>query len=124
MLALVNLERTSRGLAAFIPNAALTQAAESYAHTLLQFDSLTHTANGSDPLGRMRAAGYSGAPTVGEVLWRGVGSWPPERTVADWMASPGHRAIILSAAYRQAGVGCYFKQNGRLEARCVLDAAG
>ncbi len=124
VLALVNVERTSRGLAAFTTNGALTRAAESYAHTLLQFDSLTHTANGTDPLGRMRAAGYSAGPTVGEVLWRGVGSWPPERTVADWMASPGHRAIILSTAYREAGVGCYFKQAGRVEARCVLDAAG
>ena len=124
MLTLVNAERTSRGLAAFTSNGALTQAAESYAHTLLQFDSLTHTANGTDPLGRMRAAGYTGGPTVGEVLWRGVGSWPPERTVADWMASPGHRAIILSSAYREAGVGCAFKQMGQLEARCVLDAAG
>ena len=124
VLTLVNAERTSRGLAAFTSNGTLTQAAESYANTLLQFNSLTHTANGTDPLGRMRAAGYTGSPTVGEVLWRGVGSWPPERTVADWMASPGHRAIILSSAYREAGVGCAFKQTDVLEARCVLDAAG
>jgi uncharacterized protein YkwD len=72
----------------------------------------------------MRAAGYTGGPPAGEVLWRSVGSLPPERTVADWMASPGHRDIILSSAYREAGVGCAFKQTDRLEARCVLDAGG
>ena len=72
----------------------------------------------------MRAAGYTSGPPLGEVLWLAVGVLPPERTVADWMASPPHREVILSSSYRVAGASCYFRQGARWETRCVMDFGG
>lgn len=124
VLALVNGERSARGLPPLPSNGALTQAARQYARTLLQFDSLSHSADGTTLLSRVRAAGYGGGP-LAEVLWRGVGALPPEETVAGWMDSAPHRAIILDPTYREVGIGCYFRDDGgRLEARCVMDLAG
>ena len=120
----MNAERTARGLAAVTPNDALARAAVDYAHLLLQFETLSHSAAGTTLSGRARAAGYTAGPPLGEVLWLAVGVAPPERAVADWMASPGHRDIILSPVYRSAGAGCYFQQGSLLEARCVIDFGG
>ena len=125
VLALVNAERSERGLLEFSANDALTRAAKGYARTLLRLDLLSHTADGTDLLSRVRAAGYGGGPPLGEILWRGVGALSPEDTVAGWMSSPAHRAIILDPGYREAGVGCYVRDDGAvLDVRCVVDVAG
>jgi hypothetical protein len=69
-------------------------------------DLFDHTgSNGSYFADRVSAAGYP---------WRAVGEniaagYPTAAAVvAGWMGSPGHRAIILSAAYRHFGVGYAF----------------
>ena len=124
VLALVNAERTSRGIPALQTNSALVRSAQSYARTLLQLDVLGHDVNGTSLSSRVAAAGYSGAAPLGEVLWASTGYLPPERTVADWMASPAHRQIILDTTYSLAGVGCVFSEGDRLKARCVMDLAG
>ena len=125
MLALVNAERRSRGIAPLSPNGALAHAAEDYARTLLRLNAFGHHAGGTDLLSRLRAAGYSGGPPLAEVLWRGSGTISPETAVAGWMDNASHRAIILNPVYREAGVGCSFRENGpRLEQRCVMDLAG
>jgi len=124
VLELVNAERTSRGLPTLVTNDALNQAAQSYAYLLQQFDRLSHSADGTVLLDRVRAAGYDGGPPLGEVLWLSVGVAPPERTVADWMASAPHRDAILNAAFQEAGASCSFRQAAHLEGRCVVDFAG
>ena len=124
MFSLVNVERTSRGLAALAPNDALARAARDYARTLLEFPSLSHSADGTTVRDRTRAASYTGGPPLGEVLWLAVGVAPPERAVADWMASPPHRDAILNASFQEAGAGCYFRQAELPEARCVVDFGG
>lgn len=45
---------------------------------------------------------------VGEIIakgWGGHDSGSPDRVVAGWMNSPGHRSQILKGEYREAGVG-------------------
>ena len=111
-------------MAPLSPDSALTGGAVNYAGTLLQLNTLGHSANGTTLLQRVRAAGYGGGPPLGEVLWQSTGYLPPERTVSDWLNSPGHRDTIMNPAYRVAGVGCYFRQAARLEGRCVMDLAG
>ncbi len=123
VFALVNAERTARGLPALVSNEALTRSSTEYAHTLLRLGALSHGADGSTLVGRVQLAGYSGGPPLGEVLWMGVGHVPPERVVSDWLNSPSHRDVILSAAYGEGGVGCYFEQGERLESRCAMDLA-
>lgn len=117
---MVNAERTSRGIAALRQNGALTQSAQNYARTLTRLNALSHNADGANVQTRAQAAGYPGS-RLGEMLWKSVGYLPPEQVVSDWMASAGHRDIILDARFRDAGIGCYFRQTDRLEARCVMD---
>ncbi len=124
VLALINAERTSRGIPALQNSSALVRSAQSYARTLLQLDALGHDVDGTSLSSRVAAAGYNGGPPLGEVLWGSTGYLPPERVVADWMASPGHRQMILNPTYSLAGVGCAFNQGDRLKARCVMDLAG
>lgn len=119
VLALVNAERSARGIAPLGSNGALTQAANGYALLLLGYPSLTHTANGTTLQGRASAAGYGGG-YLGEVLWQGWGTFSPADVVAAWMNSPPHRAIILDPTYRDAGVGCAFSA-GSPDSRCVMD---
>jgi uncharacterized protein YkwD len=58
---------------------------------------------------RIRATGYLRGVrrwTLGENIGWGMGSRAKPRAVVDaWMDSPGHRAIILSASYRDVGIG-------------------
>jgi uncharacterized protein YkwD len=66
---------------------------------------------GDTPSQRMRAAGYlSGAQgyEVGENIAFGTG-WlaTPRAIVAAWMGSPGHRANILNARFRDTGIGAF-----------------
>ena len=124
VLALINAERTSRGIPALQNSSALVRSAQSYARTLLQLDELGHDGDGTSLSDRVAAAGYDGGPPLGEVLWGSTGYLPPERVVADWMASQSHRQMILDPAYSLAGVGCAFSDGDRLKARCVMDLAG
>jgi uncharacterized protein YkwD len=124
VLALVNAERASRGLGQLASNGALTNGVANYARLLLQYSALSHSAGGTTLSGRVAAAGYGAGPPLGEVLWLGVGRLPPERVVSDWLNSPSHRDVILNPIYRTAGVGCYFRQGERLEARCAMDLGG
>ena len=124
VLAMINAERTSRGIPALQINSALVRSAQSYARTLLQLDALGHDVDGTSLSSRVAAAGYTGGAPLGEVLWGSTGYLPPERTVADWMDSPAHRQIILATTYSLTGVGCTFSDGDRLKARCVMDLAG
>lgn len=124
VLALINAERTSRGIPALQNSSALVRSAQSYARTLLQLEELGHDGDGTSLSDRVAAAGYDGGPPLGEVLWGSTGYLPPERVVADWMASKSHRQMILDPTYSLAGVGCAFSDGDRLKARCVMDLAG
>lgn len=110
-LCLVNRERTSRGEAALEPNAALQRSAQSHSSDMASGDYFAHISHsGSTPLARMRAAGYITNPhsgyAVGEnIAWATLWLATPKAIVAGWMASPGHRANILDAEYRETGVG-------------------
>jgi uncharacterized protein YkwD len=101
----INRERSARGLAPLVVNAALTRAAENYA--VLSYSQpdpfkLNHNLNGN--VGdRARAEGYYGA--VGEVLAIMPGP-SAEGMVQLWLNSPGHAAILLSGSYREIGIGC------------------
>lgn len=91
---------------------------------LLDSSSETHSANMADrdfvmhcdpdtltlPWDRMVAAGYIYSSAAENIAW---GYPDPEAVVGGWMASPGHRANILSTSYRELGNG-YVEQVGDL----------
>jgi uncharacterized protein YkwD len=122
---LINQERAARGLATLAPNDALAAAAQSYAQALSEAGTLSHSLGGSDVLARAQERGFVGEPQMGEVLWMGGGDWPPEQAALDWLASPGHAAVVLDPVYTRAGAGCFVREGpGLLEMRCVMDLAG
>ena len=110
-LCLVNQERTSRGEAALQPNAHLQQAAQAHTESMAFGDYFEHDGPGGDtPLSRMVAAGYISSRNVGyevgeNIGWGTLSLGTPRAIVAAWMASPGHRANILDANFRDTAVG-------------------
>jgi uncharacterized protein YkwD len=111
VLCLVDQERESHGEPALQPNAALARAAQGHSRDMAEQDYFSHYApNGETPLERMRASGYLPSSedgyVVGEnIAWGTLWLATPQAIVSAWMASPGHRANILDAAYRETGVG-------------------
>lgn len=110
-LCLVNRERTSRGEHALIPDAPLQHAAQGHSDDMAAGDYFEHDGrHGETPLSRMRAAGYIFSSHLGYAVGENIG-WAtlwlasPKAIVAGWMASPGHRANILDATFRETGIG-------------------
>ena len=107
---LLNAQRASHGLRPIRGNRQLRRSARRYAHSMLAHRFFSHVAPGGETLqARIGRSGYlRGARgwAYGENLAWGAGSSAtPRRIVRTWMASPGHRANILSARWRHVGVG-------------------
>lgn len=110
VLCLVNRERAAHGEAALVANAALQRAAQSHTESMAFGSYFDHVGPGGDrPADRMRSAGYltrTGGFEVGEnIAWGTLWLGSPRAIVAAWMDSPGHRANILDARYRDTAVG-------------------
>jgi uncharacterized protein YkwD len=110
-LCLINRERTSRGERPLRPNARLRRAAQTHSRSMAFDDYFEHVGpRGQTPLARMRAVGYISSKQrgfeVGEnIAWGTLWLATPRAIVTAWMASPGHRANILDARYRETGIG-------------------
>src|SRR6202011_2886565 len=92
-------------------NERLEQAAQRHTESMAWGDYFGHVgARGDTPLTRTRAAGYNYSShisyEVGENIgWGTLSLATPRAIVAAWMASPGHRANILDARFRDTAVG-------------------
>jgi uncharacterized protein YkwD len=110
-LCLVNRERLSHGMAALAPNIRLQDAAQGHSADMAAGDYFEHDGrHGDTPLSRMRASGYIFSSRIGyavgeNIAWATLGLSTPNAIVASWMASPGHRANILDATFRETGIG-------------------
>lgn len=108
-LCLVDVERARRGLGALTANAALAAAASQYAARMVAEGFYAHVApDGSTLATRDLAAGYA-APTGTYVLGENLAAAStafatPAQVVAGWMASPEHRANLLSPDFRETGI--------------------
>ena len=111
VLCLINQRRSLSGLNRLHANGRLARAAKRHAADMARHNYFSHVSlSGSSPLRRVRAAGWRRG--VGEALAWGCGvQSSPGAIVAAWMASAGHRAIIMGRGnavgigYRRAG-GC------------------
>jgi uncharacterized protein YkwD len=107
-IASLNQIRTSNGLAPLRASGSLAHSANAYARYMLANDFFGHQA-------RIRVA--SQFRTAGETIaWHSGFQAGPRRTVRQWMASPPHRAVLLSSAFRMVGMGM---EPGRLGSRPV-----
>ena len=107
---LIDRERAARGLPAVRDAAALRGAAERHAREMVHGRFFAHRSpGGSTTAQRVRSSGYFrgvGEWAVGETLAWGSGELAtPAAVVRAWLASPGHRRILLGRRYREIGLG-------------------
>jgi uncharacterized protein YkwD len=99
----------TRALAA---NENLVVAARRHARDMAERNFFAHEGpDGTTLSDRLDAAGFAGC-AAGENIAHGQST--PEEVVADWMASQGHCANILSGAYARLGVGYYDDESAEL----------
>ncbi len=108
-LCLVNGIRRAHGLRALRANRYLGKVAGSQVATMVRWDYFADVRpSGQTPLSLVGVTHYpahTAGYAVGQNIAWGTGSFAdPEHIVAEWMASPPHRAIILTGYYRDAGV--------------------
>lgn len=109
-LCLVNAQRAQNGLALLTPNAVLQGAAIQHSQDMVGNRFFSHdSSSGEDFEDRLLRFKYAPRNThfvVGEnIAWGTLSLATPDSIVVSWMNSPEHRANILSAAYKELGVG-------------------
>ena len=108
LLAEMNRVRRARGRVALRQIAPLRRAARAQSRYLLRTGTLSHEGPDGSPFWtRLVAAGFPRNRHMGENLAMTSGCDPASarRTVAMWMASPGHRANLLNPVFRVTGTG-------------------
>lgn len=109
MLCLLNRERTRRGLSPLRRDRRLARAARAYSRGMVARGFFAHDGPLGDVVTRLRRVGYirpGQAWAVGEnIAWGGGSLASPAAIMRSWMGSPGHRANILGAGFRDVGVG-------------------
>jgi uncharacterized protein YkwD len=104
VLVLLNQIRVQHGLTPFTASPPLRSAARAHSADMLQrgyfdHDSPTETWD-------VRIFRYLRSPLIGEDIAWGQGAYgTPAGIVGQWMRSPVHRAIILTAGLHRIGVG-------------------
>ncbi len=102
MLNLVNSERAKNGLAPLKANTKLTEVARLKARDMIDRNYFSHTSpTYGSPFDMMRSFGVS-YRTAGENL---AGAPAVDVAHINLMNSPGHRANILNAGFKEAGIG-------------------
>jgi uncharacterized protein YkwD len=102
----LNDVRRANGLAPLRVSESLNRSSGHYAQKMLRHDFFGHGPS-IDVAGNFRSAGETLAYHTG---WDAQ----PRRTIARWMNSPGHRAVLLSPGFRWVGMGL---ARGRLGGR-------
>lgn len=101
---LTNQFRAANGVAPLNLNDELNTSAQSFAALMLSLDFFAHNSpDGTTPDQRITAAGYTNWTTWGENIAEGYTT--AEDVVNGWINSPGHRANMLNAAFKDIGIG-------------------
>ncbi len=104
VLVLLNEIRQQHGLSALTASTPLRNPARFHSADMLQNDYFEHDSRAE--AWDVRINRYIKAPLIGEDLAWGTGSYgTPEGIVSQWMHSPPHRAIILTAGLHRVGLG-------------------
>ena len=118
----INAFRAEHGKPPLKVSVALTRAAEWMSHDMANHDNFDHVdTHGRDFDERIAAFGY-GAPTKAENI--AAGSSAAAVTIAQWKASPAHRAILLKSKLKVMGVGRARKVGSTFEWYWTADFGG
>ena len=109
LLRQVNALRQANGLGALSHSGALTQAAALHSRAMATLGFFAHESrNGasfSTRVGRFYRPRSRGVHLGENLATFGGGMPTAEAIVSAWMASPGHKAILLQRTFREAGIG-------------------
>ena len=106
MLCAINAARAAHGLGALSGESHLRKAAHGHARDMVRHRYFAHQRAGGPSFGtRIKRAGYRGRAAGEAIAWGCGSSATVASTVRAWLNSPPHRAILLSGAYRKAGIG-------------------
>ena len=103
---LINSYRARHGRPRLRTSGRLNRAADRHSREMLAHDFFAHSSrNGTAASTRVRRS--SRARSVGEnIAFIGAGQrGAARRVVGMWIASPGHRAVLLNRSFRRIGVG-------------------
>lgn len=116
LVTLTNQKRTARGLVALRLDPDLMQIARDRAQVMAANDMLSHTEpNGTKVYDRLSADAIHWY-AAGEIIsyrYEPALSDAVHGTIAAWMASSGHRAIMLSTNYNYVGYGVAISASGK-----------
>ena len=109
-LCVLNAERARHDLRPLRLNPRLSRAARRHSDDMARHGYFDHTSrSGASFVDRIRRTGYlngAGRWKVAEnIAWGTAWLASPRAITKAWMDSPGHRANILDAAYREIGIG-------------------
>jgi uncharacterized protein YkwD len=114
----LNLDRVGNGLPPLTWSPKLANQAGSWAQQMADAAWLHH----QDLSALINSPDYAAYSTLGENILTGQGSMTPQSIEGAWMASPPHRANILSSAFNIVGIGYVRGLDGRIWA--VQDFGG
>lgn len=110
-LAATNAARAQAGLAPMRSNTALDRVAAAHACDMASRGTMTHTgASTTGPMARARKMGYR-PQTIAENI--AAGRFDLTGTLAQWTASPKHRANITIPHLRDFGIGTATAADGK-----------
>jgi uncharacterized protein YkwD len=109
MAELVNLEREARGLPALALSLALTELGRAYSARMANAQTVHHELDA--PVEDRILAALPGTCTFGENLSKHT---TIDYSMGDLMASPGHRANLLSDRFTLIGIGIVHGEDGFL----------
>ena len=109
LLTELNAVRSARGLVALRLSSALSSAALAHSRDMARKGYFSHTSKDGTPFDRRLrryypAAGFRTWAAGENLLWR-TGELSAETAIRTWMRSRGHRLNMLSARWREIGLG-------------------
>ena len=115
LVTLMNRQRAARGLIVLRLDPDLMAIAKDRADVMAANDRMSHTEpNGQKVFDRLTDAGLTWYGAGEIIAWN---NYPTEYSTAEairaWMASPGHRAIIVSTGYNYVGFGAAVSASGK-----------
>ena len=110
LLCAIDAERAARDLPAVRQSPQLARAAQGHSDDMVTRHFFEHVTPGGSTLGdRVQATGYIDGRRdweLGEAIaWAQQPLDTPDSLMRAWLASPGHRAIILDRRFRDGGIG-------------------
>jgi uncharacterized protein YkwD len=111
-LALINQARAKAGCGPLQQEGRLTAAAAAHAAAMAKGGFFSHTdPNGGTPMRRVKARGYNYRAMAENIA---AGNAAPDKTVAQWVNSAGHRKNLLNCRYTQTGIVRAYDAQGKV----------